>query len=30
MSYSSLHASCMVGLGRGGSLPFSVCGGGYD
>jgi hypothetical protein len=30
MSYSTLHAPCMVGLGRGGSLPFSFSGGGDD
>lgn len=30
MSYSILHAPCMVGLGVGGSAPFSVSGGGDD
>jgi hypothetical protein len=29
MSYTILHAPCMVGLGRGGSLPYSI-GGGND
>ena len=30
MSYSILHAPCMVGLGAGGSAPFSFSGGGGD
>jgi hypothetical protein len=30
MSYSILHAPCMVGLGVGGSAPISVSGGGDD
>lgn len=31
MSYTTVHAPCMVGWGRGGSLPFSVSvGGGND
>lgn len=30
MSYTILHAPCMVGWGTGGSVPFSVSGGGDD